>query len=174
MSELVIYLIIAIIWGIVSLIQKAKKGSKQNKNSKQKTYTQNNKKVNNKRFNNNRDEEEIFKELQRNIKNLKNYNEEILRENTKREEVYTSSYETSNNDREILELQEKYNFKLAQINNIKEETVSSDFNNIKTSENKRRVNHMLSSLDIKNAIIYNAILEPRRINYMRIKKSKLS
>ena len=33
---------------------------------------------------------------------------------------------------------------------------------------------MLSSLDIKNAIIYNAILEPRRINYMRIKKSKLS
>ena len=41
-----------------------------------------------------------------NIKNLKNYNEEVLRENTKREEVYTSSYETSNNDREILELQE--------------------------------------------------------------------
>ena len=88
--------------------------------------------------------------------------------------MYTSSYETSNNDREILELQEKYNSKLAQINTIKEETISSNFNNIITSENKRQVNHMLSSLDIKNAIIYNAILEPRRINYMRVKKSKLS
>ena len=152
MSELVIYLIIAVIWAIVSLIQKATKGNKQNKKPKQKTYTQNNKKVNNKRFNNNKNEEQIFKELQRNIKNLKNYNEEVLRENTKREEVYTSSYETSNNDREILELQEKYNSKMSQI----------------------KVNHMLSSLDIKNAIIYNAILEPRRINYMRIKKSKLS
>ena len=167
MSELIIYLIIAVIWGIVSLVQKATKGNKQNK----KTYTQNNKKVNNKRFNNNKDEEQIFKELQRNIKHLKNYNEEVLRENTKREEVYTSSYGTSNNDREILELQEKYNSKLAQINSIKEETISSDFNNIVTSGNKRQVNHMLSSLDIKNAIIYNAILEPRRINYMRIKKS---
>ena len=167
MSELVIYLIIAVIWGIVSLVQKAAKGNKQNK----KTYTKNNKKVNNKRFNNNKDEEQIFKELQKNIQNLKNYNEEVLRENTKREEVYTSSYETSNNDREILELQEKYNSKMSQINSIKEETVSSDFNNVITSENKRQVNHMLSSLDIKNAIIYNAILEPRRINYIKIKKS---
>lgn len=172
MTELIIYVIIAIIWAIVSLFQKATKGNNQNKKSKQKTYTQNNKKVNNKRFNNNnRNEEEIFKELQRNIKNLKNYNEEVLRENTKREEVYTSSYETSNNDREILELQEKYNSKMSQINSIKEETVSSGFNNVITPENKRQVNHMLSSLDIKNAIIYNAILEPRRINYIKIKKS---
>ena len=171
MTELIIYVIIAIIWAIVSLFQKATKGNNQNKKSKQKTYTQNNKKVNNKRFNNNnRNEEEIFKELQRNIKNLKNYNEEVLRENTKREEVYTSNYETSSNDRAILELQEKYNSKIAEINTIKEESASSGFTNTRTSENKRHVNHMLSSLDIKNAIIYNAILEPRRINYIKIKK----
>lgn len=162
MSELIIYIIIAIIWGIISLIQKATKQTKKTKpNQKQKKYTQNNKKFNN------RNEEEIFKELQKNINSLKNYNEEVLRENTER--VYTSNYETSNNDREILELQEKYNSKIAQINNIREENISNDFN-VSSSENRIRVNHMLSSLDIKNAIIYNAILEPKRINYTRIRK----
>lgn len=167
MSELIIYVIIAIIWAIVTLIQKATKQNK-NTNNKSKTYSKNNKKFN-KRVNN-KDEEQIFKELQKNIQNLKNYNEEVLRENTKREEVYTSNYETSSNDRAILELQEKYNSKIAEINTIKEESASSGFTNTRTSENKRHVNHMLSSLDIKNAIIYNAILEPRRINYMKIKK----
>ncbi|WPC25355.1 hypothetical protein N4239_05980 [Brachyspira hyodysenteriae] len=161
--ELIIYIIIAIIWGIVSLIQKANKQAKTSK-PKQKKYTQNNKRVNN------RNEEEIFKELQRNIKNLKNYNDEVLRENTKKQDVYTSNYESFDNDREMLELQQKYNSKMAEINSIKEETISNNFYNIKTSENRRHINHMLSSLDIKNAIIYNAILEPKRINYMKIKR----
>lgn len=168
MSELVVYVIIAIIWGIVSLIQKVSKQNQQYKNKqKQKTYS-------NRKFNNNKNEEEIFKELQRNIKNLKNYNEEVLRENTRKEDVYTSHYETSNNEREILELQKKYNSKMAEINSIKEENTSSNFNDIRTSETKTHVNHMLSSLDIKNAIIYNAILEPRRIKYMKINNSKLN
>ena len=33
------------------------------------------------------------------------------------------------------------------------------------------INNIISSLNIKNAIIYNAILEPKRLNYRRIKKS---
>ncbi|OEJ14460.1 hypothetical protein BFL38_06420 [Brachyspira hampsonii] len=166
MSELIIYVIIAIIWAIVSLVQKANKKNKQNKIPKQNTHK--NKKVNNK------NEEEIFRELQKNIHTLKKYNDEVLRENTKNEDVYTSHYETSSNDREILELQEKYNSKISQINSIKKEDVSTNFNNIITSENKRQVNHMLSSLDIKNAVIYNAILEPRRINYMKVNISRLN
>ncbi|PTY41084.1 hypothetical protein [Brachyspira hampsonii] len=165
MSELIIYVIIAIIWAIVSLVQKVNKKNKQNKIPKQNTHK--NKKVNNKN-----NEEEIFRELQKNINTLKKYNNEVLRENTKKEDVYTSHYETSSNDREILELQEKYNSKISQINSIKKEDVSSNFNNSITSENKRQVNHMLSSLDIKNAIIYNAILEPKRINYTRLNKNR--
>lgn len=165
--ELVIYLIIAIIWAIVSLIQKAVKGNKNTKN-KSKTYTQKTKKVNSS------NEEEIFKKLQKNIKDLKNLNEETLRKNVKDENVYTSSYTTSSNDKEILELQEKYNSKIAQINNIKNDTGSDIYINPVTENNNKYVNNMLSSLDIKNAIIYNAILEPKRINYSRIKNSKIN
>ncbi|TVL60320.1 hypothetical protein [Brachyspira hyodysenteriae] len=168
MTELVIYIIIAIIWAIVSLIQKAtKQNQKYKTKQKQKTYS-------NRKFNNNKNEEEIFKELQKNIRNLKNYNEEVLRENTRDEDVYTNYYETSNNDREILELQEKYNSKIAEINSIREENYNNAFNDTKTLESRNHVNHMLSSLDIKNAIIYNAILEPRRIKYMKIKNSKFN
>lgn len=171
--ELFLYIVIAVIWGIVSLIQKAAKENKKTKPKLNKKYKTNNKKSN-------RNEEEIFRELQKNIKNLKNFNEDVLRENTKKEDVYSSNYETTNNrnvytsnyemsnkDAEILELQEKYNSKMAQINNMKEEIV---INTAPVHHNKH-VNNMLSSLDIKNAIIYNAILEPRRINYTRIKRS---
>lgn len=171
--ELFIYIVIAIIWGIVSLIQKAAKENKKTKPKINKNYKPNTKKSN-------RNEEEIFRELQKNIKDLKNFNEDVLRENTKKEDVYSSNYETSNNrdvytsnyemsnkDIEILELQEKYNSKMAQINNIKEETVV----NAAPAHHNKHVNNMLSSLDIKNAIIYNAILEPKRINYTRIKRS---
>ncbi len=55
MTELVIYIIIAIIWAIVSLLQIV---TKQNQNyitkQKQKTYF-------NRKFNNNTNEQEIFK-----------------------------------------------------------------------------------------------------------------
>ncbi len=165
--ELLIYVIIAIIWGIVSLIQKLNKDNKTNKNNRRKNYNKENRKFNNNR--NNKNEEQIFRELQKNIKTLKNYNEEVLRSNTKDEDVYYNNYETSNNDREILELQEKYNSKISQINNIKND-INYDFNNSYKKENKIHINNILSSLDIKNAIIYNAILEPRRINYMKMKK----
>ena len=168
MSELVIYIIIGIIWVIVSLIQKALKKNKVNTKSKN-TVKNNNKKTYTHKKVNNSNEEEIFRELKKNMESLKNYSEDTLRKNTEHQNVYTSNYETSNNDREMLELQKKYNSKISQINNIKEDVSNNDF---KVSENKRHVNHMLSSLDIKNAVIYNAILEPKRINYMR--KSKIN
>ena len=170
MSELVLYIIIGVIWAIISLIQKANKKNKENTKSKSKNTVKNNNKktYTNKKVNNN--EEEIFRELKKNMESLKNYSEDTLRKNTQHQNVYTSNYETSNNDREMLELQQKYNSKISQINNIKkEETVNNVF---KVSENKIHVNHMLSSLDIKNAVIYNAILEPKRINYTR--KSKIN
>lgn len=169
MSELLVYIIIGIVWLIASLITKANKqnnkkriNTNKTRNNNTSTYTSKNRKAD--------DEEEIFRELQKNIRNLKNYNEEVLRENTKKEEVYTSNYETSNYDREILELQEKYNSKITQINNIKNDSNYSDINNLDNkSESEIYINSILSSLDIKKAIIYNAILEPKRINYRRLK-----
>lgn len=173
MSELIIYIIIGIIWAIVSLIQKAVKPNKNAKNKKTVNKSQNNKPYTKKTSASNRKntEEEIFRELKKNMESLKNYSEETLTKNTKDENVYTTNYESSNNDREILELQEKYNSKLSQINAIKND-VNNSFEIIDDKPNKKYVNNMLTSLDIKNAIIYNAILEPKRINYRMIRTKK--
>ena len=44
--------------------------------------------------------------------------------------------------------------------------------NLNFDKKVNNANNMISSLSIKNAIIYNAILEPKRLNYKkRIKKS---
>lgn len=165
--ELILYIIIAIIWGIVSLIQKANKEAK--KTNKSRTNNQRNRPANNKNYNKNKTEEEIFKDLKKNMESLRNYSEDTLRKNVEDKNVYNSSYQTSDNDIQMLELQKKYNSKVEQINNIKNDTVSDMHINTAPTYN-RHVNNMLSSLDIKNAIIYNAILEPKRINYTRIRK----
>ena len=116
MSELVLYIIIGVIWAIISLIQKANKKNKENTKSKSKNTVKNNNKktYTNKKVNSN--EEEIFRELKKNMESLKNYSEDTLRKNTEHQKVYTSNYETSNNDREMLELQQRYNSKISQIN----------------------------------------------------------
>ena len=163
--ELILYIIIAIIWGIVSLIQKANKEAK--KTNKSRTNNQRNRPANNK----NKTEEEIFKDLKKNMESLRNYSEDTLRKNVEDKNVYNSSYQTSDNDIQMLELQKKYNSKVEQINNIKNDTVS-DIHINTAPTNNIHVNNMLSSLDIKNAIIYNAILEPKRINYTRVRKFK--
>ncbi|MEI0747502.1 hypothetical protein [Brachyspira pulli] len=165
--ELLLYIIIAIIWGIVSLIQKANKEAK--KTNKSRTNNQRNRPANNKNYNKNKTEEEIFKDLKKNMESLRNYSEDTLRKNVEDKNVYNTSYQTSDNDIQMLELQKKYNSKVEQINNIKNDTVSDMHINTAPTYN-RHVNNMLSSLDIKNAIIYNAILEPKRINYTRIRK----
>ncbi|MEI0476890.1 hypothetical protein [Brachyspira pulli] len=165
--ELILYIIIAIIWGIVSLIQKANKEAK--KTNKSRTNNQRNRPANNKNYNKNKTEEEIFKDLKKNMESLRNYSEDTLRKNVEDKNVYNTSYQTSDNDIQMLELQKKYNSKVEQINNIKNDTVSDMHINTAPTYN-RHVNNMLSSLDIKNAIIYNAILEPKRINYTRIRK----
>ena len=167
--ELILYIIIAIIWGIVSLIQKANKEAK--KTNKSRTNNQRNRPANNKNYNKNKTEEEIFRDLKKNMESLRNYSEDTLRKNVEDKNVYNSSYQTSDNDIQMLELQKKYNSKVEQINNIKNNTVS-DMHINTAPTNNRHVNNMLSSLDIKNAIIYNAILEPKRINYTRVRKFK--
>lgn len=163
--ELIVYIIIAIIWGIVSLIQKVNKEAK--KTNKSSTNNQRNRTSNTK----NKTEEEIFRDLKKNMESLQNYSEETLREKVKNENVYESYYQTSDNDIQMIELQKKYNSRVEQINNIKNDTVSDMYTTNTVSANKSHVNNMLSSLDIKNAIIYNAILEPKRINYTRVKKN---
>ena len=163
--ELILYIIIAIIWGIVSLIQKANKEAK--KTNKSRTNNQRNRTANNK----NKTEEEIFRDLKKNMESLRNYSEDTLRKNVEDKNVYNTSYQTSDNDIQMLELQKKYNSKVEQINNIKNDTVS-DMHINTAPTNNIHVNNMLSSLDIKNAIIYNAILEPKRINYTRVRKFK--
>ncbi|WP_297297895.1 hypothetical protein [uncultured Brachyspira sp.] len=165
--ELLLYIIIAIIWGIVSLIQKVNKDAK--KTNKSRTNNQRNRTANNKNYNKNKTEEEIFRDLKKNMESLRNYSEDTLRKNVEDKNVYNTSYQTSDNDIQMLELQKKYNSKVEQINNIKNDTVSDMHINTAPTYN-RHVNNMLSSLDIKNAIIYNAILEPKRINYTRIRK----
>ena len=150
MSEKIfLYIIIGIIWAIISLINQANK--KQTK--KQKKY--NNKKI--------EDEEEIFKNLNNTL------NSEKTIDNPKVEKVKENKiYETSNKEKEILELQKKYN---SIINDNKNIIESINTINLVSDKKTNNINNVISSLNIKNAIIYNAILEPKRLNYRRIKKS---
>lgn len=150
MSEKIfLYIIIGIIWAIISLINQANK--KQTKKQKQSQ----NKKI--------EDEEEIFKNLNNTL------NSEKTIDNPKVEKVKENKiYETSNKEKEILELQKKYN---SIINDNKNIIESVNTINLVSDKKTNNINNVISSLNIKNAIIYNAILEPKRLNYRRIKKS---
>ena len=151
MSEKIfLYIIIGIIWAIISLINQA--------NKKQKKY--NNKKI--------EDEEEIFKNLNNTL------NSEKTIDNPKVEKVKEKEnkiYETSYKEKEILELQKKYNSIINDNKNIIESVNTINLVSDKSYKKTNNINNIISSLNIKNAIIYNAILEPKRLNYRRIKKS---
>ena len=151
--ELILYIIIGIIWLIVSLIQKSAKGNSKKVN-RQKTF---NKKVNTNNRKSYNNDDEIFRNLRKSINELKNINEY-----DEDDDYYDETYKPAS---EILEEQNRYASKMKEIEARKSniEEAASSFNNV--VNNKRNVNHMLTSLDIKNAIIYNAILEPKRINY---------
>lgn len=155
MSEKIfLYIIIGIIWAIISLINQANK--KQTK--KQKKY--NNKKI--------EDEEEIFKNLNNTLNSEKTINNPKVE---KVKEKENKIYETSNKEKEILELQKKYNSIINDNKNIIESVNTINLVSDKSYKKTNNINNVISSLNIKNAIIYNAILEPKRLNYRRIKKS---
>lgn len=154
MSEKIfLYIVIAIIWAIIGLINQAyKKQAERQKKS-------NNKKVVKKL----EDEEEIFRNLNKTLNNEKTINKPKV-EKVKENKIYETSYK----DREILELQKKYDSIIKNKNNIE----NINFENLNFEKKANNVNNMIYSLNIKNAIIYNAILEPKRLNYKRkIKKS---
>ena len=155
MSEKIfLYIIIGIIWAIISLINQANK--KQTKKQKQSQ----NKKI--------EDEEEIFKNLNNTL------NSEKTIDNPKVEKVKEKEnkiYETSYKEKEILELQKKYNSIINDNKNIIESINTINLVSDKSYKKTNNINNVISSLNIKNAIIYNAILEPKRLNYRRIKKS---
>ena len=154
MSEKIfLYIVIAIIWAIIGLINQAyKKQTEKQKKS-------NNKKVVKKL----EDEEEIFRNLNKTLNSEKTINKPKV-EKVKENKIYETSYK----DREILELQKKYDSIIKNKNNIE----NVNFENLSFEKKANNVNNMISSLNIKNAIIYNAILEPKRLNYIRkIKKS---
>ena len=156
MSEKIfLYIVIAIIWAIIGLINQAyKKQTEKQKKS-------NNKKVVKKL----EDEEEIFRNLNKTLNNEKTINKPKIDKVDKEE---NKIYETSYKDREILELQKKYDSIIKNKNNIE----NINFENLSFEKKANNINNMISSLNIKNAIIYNAILEPKRLNYRRkIKKS---
>ena len=156
MSEKIfLYIVIAIIWAIIGLINQAyKKQTEKQKKS-------NNKKVVKKL----EDEEEIFRNLNKTLNSEKTINKPKIDKVDKEE---NKIYETSYKDREILELQKKYDSIIKNKNNI--ENINSE--NLSVEKKANNINNMISSLNIKNAIIYNAILEPKRLNYRRkIKKS---
>ena len=136
MSEKIfLYIIIGIIWAIISLINQANKKQKKSQNKKTE------------------DEEEIFKNLNNTLNSEKTIN------NPKVEKV---------KEKEILELQKKYN---SIINDNKNIIESINTINLVSDKKTNNINNVISSLNIKNAIIYNAILKPKRLNYRRIKKS---
>lgn len=148
MSEKIfLYIIIGIIWVIISLINQANKKQKKSQNKKIE------------------DEEEIFQNLNNTL------NSEKTIDNPKVEKVKEKEnkiYETSYKEKEILELQKKYN---SIINDNKNIIESVNTINLVSDKKTNNINNVISSLNIKNAIIYNAILEPKRLNYRRIKKS---
>ena len=160
MSEIFLYIIIAIIWAIIALINQAnkKQAGKQKSRNKQvvvKKYQQDK-----------LEDEEILKNLNETLN--KNLNNTLNREKTIEEPQIekikeNKTYEISYKDREILELQKKYN----SIMNNKNEIENTNFKNFSFEKKASNVSNMISSLDIKNAIIYNAILEPKRLNYKR-------
>ena len=151
--ELILYIIIGIIWLIVSLIQKAAKGNAKKLNKRK--YI--NKKVNtNNRKSYNDDDDEIYRNLRKSISELKNINE-----------YDDNDFYDDESDNEILEEQNRYASRIRELESQKSKIAEeSPIFNV-SNENRRHLNHMLTSLDIKNAIIYNAILEPKRINYYR-------
>lgn len=161
--ELILYIIIGIIWLIVSLIQKAAKGNSKKVNRGKAI----NKKAatNNKKYYNNNNDDEIYRNLRKSISELKNINE------YEEDDFYDDEYESDN---EILEEQNRYASRIREIESQKYKIMEESpvFNNV--VNNKKHVNHMLTSLDIKNAIIYNAILEPKRINYYRRLKREIN
>lgn len=156
MSELVLYIIIAIIWAIIGLIGRAaKEGNKSSKNIKKSVKKYQNKKT--------EDEEEIFRKLNKTINNEREFDKPNS----------VKVYETSYKDKEMLELQKKYDSIINDSRNITESINKINFASEKSDKKveTNNINNVLSSLNVRNAIIYNAILEPKRLNYKRIKKS---
>lgn len=154
MSEKIfLYIVIAIIWAIIGLINQAyKKQTEKQKKSNDKKVV---KKL--------EDEEEIFRNLNKTLNSEKTINKPKV-EKVKENKIYETSYK----DREILELQKKYDSIIKNKNNIE----NVNFENLSFEKKANNINNMISSLNIKNAIIYNAILKPKRLNYRRkIKKS---
>lgn len=159
MSEIFLYIIIAIIWAIIALINQAnkKQAGKQKKATKQSVKKYQQDKL---------EDEEILKNLNETLnKNLNNtLNSEKTIEEPQIEKIKENkTYEISYKDREMLELQKKYNSIMNNKNNIE----NTNFENFSFEKKASNVSNMISSLDIKNAIIYNAILEPKRLNYKR-------
>lgn len=159
MSEIFLYIIIAIIWAIIALINQAnkKQAGKPKKATKQSVKKYQQDKL---------EDEEILKNLNETLN--KNLNNTLNREKTIEEPQIekikeNKTYEISYKDREMLELQKKYNSMIDNKNNIE----NNNFENFNFEKKASNVNNMISSLDIKNAIIYNAILEPKRLNYKR-------
>lgn len=159
MSEIFLYIIIAIIWAIIAFINQAnkKQAGKPKKATKQSVKKYQQDKL---------EDEEILKNLNETLnKNLNNTlnNEKTIEEPQIEKIKENKTYEISYKDREILELQKRYN----SIMNNKNEIENTNFENFSFEKKTSNVSNMISSLDIKNAIIYNAILEPKRLNYKR-------
>ena len=165
MSGIFLYIIIAIIWAIIALINQAnkKQAEKQKKTTKQSVKKYQRDKL---------EDEEILKNLNKNLNNTLNSEKTIEKPQIEKfnkiekvvEEVKENkTYEISYKDREMIELQKKYN----SIMDNKNEIENTNFENFSFEKKASNVSNMISSLDIKNAIIYNAILEPKRLNYKR-------
>ncbi len=167
MSQLILYIIIFIIIAAIRILNNIKVSN--NHSSKK---TQNNNKYNNEKKEYNDDD--ILKKLFENL------------EETKKIFPTTKTIKEHSTDNEITEIEEikeeaseyntinskyakynDYNYAIEEANkprvNISENISLTDTHPISVYNNRKK--QLLNNLNIKNAIMYNAILEPKRLNY---------
>lgn len=201
MRTLILYLVIMIIWIIISVVKNSMKKNAQNSKN---TQNDNSRKVRNDYAPN--DEDQIFKNLRRDIesrnrdeeKTYKDYSDDtmtsIYNEDYEEHRIHNNYKETernisenstlSNAEEEILTLQKKYQEQLSKLNttssinevtqvyNVEPIRMDPSFNmetsqiySFNNSYSGSRYDNKIIDINIKNVIIYNAILEPKRIHY---------
>lgn len=119
----------------------------------------------------NTEELDILKNLRKNIekvreKNSEVYESQISYDNKIEEKKYSSTQEYYNKKLEALSKEEKDIKALSKEENVYDEGYNRNI--ISINQNKKR---LLSNLSVEEAIIYSAILAPRRFNYHNMTKN---
>lgn len=192
-SIYLVFIIIAIVVNIFQTIQKYKKAQTRKelsgtlqKNNNQKNRVECDEKEIFKKLQrelSNREEEVAIEEIDENYNDYKNSKEYEFEENRNYVEsentksVLSSHYEThkihsQTEEERLLEMQKSYEERIKQINSKNYEKIFErasiakenleEFNTLQKRQNKNLIN-----ISIRDAVIYNAILERKKLNYFK-------